>query len=193
MGLRAPGRRKFVEALEQSPKLAGWVVRQIGHLYREERYLREQRAGPRLREARRQSHSAMVIERLRKALPLLKRRALPRTPLGGAVDYTLNQWPTLCRYLEHGRVELDNNLIENAIRPTAVGKRNWLFIGHPKAGWRSAVIYSIIESCRRHGIEPSAYLTDVFRRIPDMLISEVGQLAPANWKVAQPVEPLGSA
>ena len=166
IGCWAHLRRKFVEALEESPKLDGWVVRQIAALYRHERYLREHRAGPALRQAYRQSHSAMTVQLLRKALPVLKRRALPRSKLGEAVGYALNQWPSLCRYLEHGQVEIDNNLIENAIRPTALGKKNWLFIGHPKAGWRSAVIYSIIESCRRHGHEPSEYLTDVLKRLP---------------------------
>ena len=102
--------------------------------------------------------------------------------MGEAVEYALNQWESLKRYLEHGKVEIDNNLIENAIRPTALGKKNWMFIGHPKAGWRSAVIYSIIESCRRHAIEPSAYLTDVLKRLPDMNITEIAELAPANWK-----------
>ena len=186
-------RRKFVEAMDENPKLAGWVVRQIHNLYRDERHLREQRAGPALREAYRKSHGRMIVERLGKALPILKRRALPRSKMGEAVEYALNQWESLKRYLEHGKVEIDNNLIENAIRPTALGKKNWMFIGHPKAGWRSAVIYSIIESCRRHAIEPSAYLTDVLKRLPDMNITEIAELAPANWKPTRTGEPLAAS
>jgi len=88
----------------------------------------------------------------------------------------------LNRYLVDGRLEIDNNLTENAIRPSAVGKKNWLFIGHPDAGWRSAVIYSIVVSCQRRGIEPWDYLRDVLTRLPAMKHSEISGLLPANWK-----------
>jgi len=88
----------------------------------------------------------------------------------------------LTRYLSEGRLEIDNNLTENAIRPSAVGKKNWLFIGHPEAGWRSAVIYSIVVSCQRRGIEPWEYLSDVLKRLPAMQQSELPSLLPANWK-----------
>lgn len=87
-------------------------------------------------------------------------------------------------YLEDGRLEIDNNLTENAIRPSAVGKKNWLFIGHPDAGWRSAVIYSIVVSCQRRGIDPAQYLSDVLRRLPAMKQSEIPTLLPHNWKPA---------
>jgi hypothetical protein len=90
----------------------------------------------------------------------------------------------LNRYLDDGRLEIDNNLTENAIRPSAVGKKNWLFIGHPQAGWRSAVIYSLIVSCRRRGIEPWEYLRDVLTRLPAMKHSELPSVLPANWKPA---------
>lgn len=72
--------------------------------------------------------------------------------------------------------------VENAIRPTAVGRRRWLFIGHPDAAWRSAVIYSIIVSCRRRGINPQDYLTDVLSRLPSMKTGEIASLLPGNWK-----------
>ena len=77
--------------------------------------------------------------------------------LGGAIDYALGQWRTLEVYLADGRVEIDNNLVENAIRPTAIGKKNWLFVGEAAAGDRSAIIYTIIESCRRRDLDPYAY------------------------------------
>lgn len=77
---------------------------------------------------------------------------LPQSRLGLALAYGRNQWEGLGRFLDHGQLEIDTNLVENAIRPTAVGKKNLLFIGHPGAGWRSAVCCSVIESCRRRGI-----------------------------------------
>lgn len=85
--------------------------------------------------------------------------------------------------LEHGESEIDNNLIENAIRPSAVGKKNFLFIGSPEAGQRSAVIYSIIVSCERHGIDPLAYMTDALEKIPTMSNQDdYSALLPSNWK-----------
>src|SRR5437667_3148019 len=89
-------------------------------------------------------------------------------------------------YLRDGRFEIDNNLIENAIRPTAVGRRRWLFIGHPQAGWRSAVIYSLLLSCRRRGINPQSYLSDALSRLPSTKITEIHQLLPGHWKPSPP-------
>lgn len=91
----------------------------------------------------------------------------------------------MTRYVEDGRLEIDNNLCENAIRPTAVGKKNFLFVGHPEAGQRSAAIYSVLGSCRRHGINPDEYLRDVFERLPKAKTSEVKSLTPAAWAKTQ--------
>jgi Transposase IS66 family/IS66 C-terminal element len=85
-----------------------------------------------------------------------------------AVSYALAQWGSLEVYLKEPGIEIDNNLVENAIRPTALGKKNWLFLGDADAGERGAIIYSIIESCRRHAIEPYTYLHDLLRRLPSM-------------------------
>src|SRR5690606_14426276 len=90
-------------------------------------------------------------------------------------------WPMLTVFAGDGRVEIDNNLVENAIRPTAVGKKNWLFIGAKEAGWRSAVIYSIITSCRSRGIDPHAYLKDVLTRLPAMTNRQIAEITPAAW------------
>ena len=87
-------------------------------------------------------------------------------------------------YLRDGKYEIDNNLVENDVRPSVVGRKRWLFIGHPDAGWRSAVIYTIIQSCRRRGINPQEYLTDVLRRLPSMTNQQVKELLPSRWKPA---------
>ena len=81
-------------------------------------------------------------------------------------------------FLEDGRLEIDNNRVENAIRPTAVGKKNWLFVGEAAAGERGAIIYTVIESCRRRGIDPFAYLREVFTRLPSMTNWQVKELTP---------------
>jgi len=112
----------------------------------------------------------------------LESKYLPKTTMGKAISYFLNEYDALTGYLRDGRYEIDNNLVENAIRPTAVGRRRWLFIGHPEAGWRSAVIYSMVTSCRRRGINPQDYLTDVLARLPSMKINEIPSILPENWK-----------
>jgi transposase len=184
-GCWAHARRGFFEAKEQAPQVAGWFLNQIGQMYGWERQLRLSRAGPALRQAHRRAHSRMVVERLERALPLLRPRYLPKSPMGQAISYALNQWPTLVGFLDHGEVEIDNNLVENAIRPTAIGKKNWLFFGSEEAGQRSAVIYTLIENCRRHGVEPHTYLKDVLERLPSTTNHQVGQLTPLNWKKAR--------
>lgn len=184
-GCWAHARRGFFEALEQTPQVAGWILNQIGLLYRWEEQLRQSRAGPGAREALRGSHHRMVVERLHRALNRLQPRYLPQSPMGQAISYALNQWPLLERFLEHGEVEIDNNLVENAIRPTALGKKNWLFFGSAEAGQRSAVMYTLVANCRLHGVEPYAYLKDVLTRLPRTTNQEVAQLTPRRWKNAQ--------
>jgi hypothetical protein len=84
-------------------------------------------------------------------------------------------------FLEDGRVEIDNNDTENDIRPSAVGKKNWLFVGSPEAGKRSAVMYTLLISARNHGVDPQAYLQDVIERLPSARTGELDALLPANW------------
>jgi hypothetical protein len=176
-------RRKIYEALEQTPRTAAWLLGQIQQLYAVEAALRQRRAGPGLRAALRASHSRPVVQRLQRGLVRLRasHRHLPQSLLGQAIDYTLGQWPTLSLFLDNGRLEIDNNLVENAIRPTAVGKKNWLFVGEAGAGQRGAVIYTIIESCRQRNIDPYAYLLDVLRRLPRMTNHQIPEITPETW------------
>lgn len=182
IGCLAHGRRKFYQAVAESSHDAIWFIGQIRLLYRLEDELRG--VSPAERKA----------ARLKKAPPIwraMKQRAerlravptfLPQSTLGKAVRYFLNDYTAMVGYLRDGRFEIDNNLVENDVRPEAVGRRRWLFIGHPDAGWRSAVIYTIILSCRRRGINPQEYLTDVLARLPSMTSSQVKELLPGCWK-----------
>lgn len=185
-GCWAHVRRKFHEALQTGQHLAAGPLRAIAKLYLIEKDLRQTRAGPDQRTLFRSTQSAPLIEALR--LDLLQLRAhatvLPKSPLGKAIDYTLGQWPKLELFLRHGKVEIDNNPIENAIRPTAIGKKNWLFIGREDTGERSAILYTLIESAKRHGHEPYAYLKDILERLPSMKRSGIDQLLPRNWSEA---------
>ena len=105
-----------------------------------------------------------------------------------------NQSHDFSCFLTDGRVEIDNNLVENAIRPTALGKKNWLFIGEANAGGRSAILYTLIESCRRRGIEPYAYLREVLTRLPHMTNRQIPAVIPAAWgKTRRQEQPLAAS
>jgi hypothetical protein len=186
-GCLAHARRNFYEARETAPQAAGFILRQMQHLYRIEKQLREQKAGPQLRLAVRAHQSRPIHERIHRTLARLKlsRRYLPQSSMGQAIDYALAQWPMLSVYLQNGRVEIDNNLVENAIRPTAIGKKNWLFIGEAAAGDRGAILYTIVESCRRRGIDPYRYLREVLTALPTMTNWQLENWTPAGWAKAR--------
>jgi len=186
-GCWAHARRGFFEAREQAPQQAFFILRQIRNLYRIEARLRRQQAGPALRLARRAAESHPIYRRLYQVLLKLKGsgRYLPSTAFAKAVDYMLGNWEALGVYLGDGKVEVCNNLVENAIRPTAIGKKNFLFIGEAAAGERSAILYTIIENCRHHGIDPYAYLRDVLTRLPSMTNWQVKDVTPAAWAKEQ--------
>jgi transposase len=182
VGCWSHARRKFVDALDERPGPAAEVVSEIRQLYLVERHAREACLASVERLALRQKISAPLLAALKPKLVALQEASLPQSPLGKAARYALGEWAPLTRYLEDGRLEIDNNLTENAIRPSAVGKKNWLFIGHPEAGWRSATIYSVIVSCRRRGIDPWQYLRDVLMRLPNLKQAELTTVLPRNWK-----------
>ena len=187
-GCWAHVRRKFYEAweLRDHVEQSGWVVERISRLYRIEEQLRQSRAGPEQRCDRRRAESRPIVAEIHQGLLQYKtRRALlPQSLLGKAVDYALGQWPTLELWLADGRLEIDNNLVENAIRPTAVGKKNWLFFGGEEPGWVSAAAFSVITSCRNRGLNPQAYLKAVLERLPSMTNHQVPDITPAAWAAA---------
>lgn len=128
---------------------------------------------------------ARPLHWLRRLALALQRKVLPGSGLGKACTYLLGHWAPLTEHLRHHQTCLDNNLVENAIRPSAIGKKNWLFIGHPGAGQRSAIIYSIVVSCQRLGKDPLAYLRDVLTRLPTMTNQDdLAALTPARWQPA---------
>ena len=184
VGCWAHARRYFFEALGERPKAVQLVLRLIGRLYALERTWDEAQVGDR-RAALRQRHFARPLHWLRRVAIGLRTQALPRSLLGQACAYLLAQWDALVAHQDHAMTRLDNNLVENAIRPSAVGKKNWLFIGHPGAGQRSAILYSLVVSCQRHGKDPFAYLRDVLTRLPAMTNQDdLGVLTPARWQPA---------
>ena len=173
---RAHARRKFVETPENSN--ARKIVKLIAKLYQIETRLRE---NPELdRAVHRQKDAAPLLEQIKTILDSEHPRQLPQSNFGKAIAYTLERWDALNLYLTHSTLEIDNNLIENAIRPTAIGKKNFLFFGSPRSGQDSAIIYSLIETCRKLGINPADYLRDLLDALPSMKQTEAKNWTPSR-------------
>lgn len=180
IGCAAHARRKFHRAVKDKDRRAIAFMGRFRQLYAFEREWRDWESAR--RHELRQKEAKPVWEELKREAEALQPRLLPQSSLGKAVSYLLNEYGALTGYLDDGDYLIDNNLVENSIRIPAVGRRRWLFIGHPDAGWRSAVIYSLIVSCRRRGINPQEYLTDILNRLPGLTINQIDPLLPENWR-----------
>ena len=185
-GCWAHVRRKFFEAKDHTSD-AAWALAQIQKLYRIEEGLRETRASPEERQRARHTQSRPLIEALQQRLLQLERQHThrPQSLMGQAIRYALGQWESLLVFLEDGRVEIDNNLVENAIRPSAIGKKNWLFIGDANAGARAATFYTLVGHCRHLEVDAYAYLKDLFTRLPTMTNHQMKDITPAAWARAR--------
>ncbi len=186
-GCWAHARRKFFEIKDRHPRECNLVLKLIGKLYGVEKTIRERRAteegfGDEEAKKLREEEASNAHARLKRVLTIVRHGKLPAGELAAACDYSLNHWGYLSAYLEHGRVEIDNNGMENAIRPTAVGKKNWLFVGHPQAGKRAAILYSILISCQRLDVQPLEYLTALLKTdLGKLSQKERAALTPSGW------------
>jgi transposase len=186
-GCLAHARRGFTDALDQAKSACAFILRQVQHLYRIEAQLRAEKAQPGLRLAVRGAQSRPIMERILRWCTHLEksRRYLPQSNMGKALRYFTGHWEELTRFLADGRLEIDNNGVENAIRPTAVGKKNWLFIGDESAGQTSAILFTLIEGARRRGLDPFEYLREVLTRLPRMTARHLDDLMPDTWAAAR--------
>ena len=173
-------RRKFVEARENNPAKASEALAYVRTLYAVEKEIAEGNLVGAAVAALRQARAGPILVRFGEWLSAEGRSALPKSPFGQAVSYACNQWPALGRYLSDARFSIDNNVAERAVRPLAVGRSNWLFIGGDGGLRTASVLMSVCASARRHGLEPWSYLTDVFGRLAAGP-SDVGQLLPDVW------------
>jgi hypothetical protein len=180
VGCWAHARRHFIEAEIGEPELVKEAVARIGELYAIER--RAKAAGlssEHVRELRR-AESLPRLERLRDWLTVTRTSVLDKGRLAKAIDYVQSNWDALCRYCDDGRLAIDNNAAERALRTVAVGRKNWIFFGNERGGKTAAVMYSLIATCKEHGIDSRTYLRDVLLRIAK--VSDVRELTPYGWK-----------
>lgn len=175
----AHARRRFVEALETDTAAAP-ILALIQQLYEVERDLAE--ATPDARRAGRLARAVPRLVALDQARRELATRVLPKSPLGDALRYLDQQWTALQRYLEDGRLLIDNNNAERQLRTVAVGRKNWLFAGSFEGARRAALLYSLIQSCRLVGVSPWVYLRDVLRRVAVHPQSRIDELTPKGWR-----------
>lgn len=187
-GCMAHLRRGFIDALKLAPghAAAEAIVLGIAELYAVEKRAREAGMTADDRERLRQMESVPALERLKGQIVALRQEVLPKSALGKACDYALGQWARVEVYASHGEVEIDNNWCENAMRPVALGRKNWLHIGSEEAGPRIAAITSVIETCRRLGINPREYLLDVLPKIPTWPAKRIAELTPMAWAAQRP-------
>jgi transposase len=186
LGCMAHGRRKFGEAKDNDKSRAEHVLTEMQKLYHIERKARKEALTYEQRKSLRDQESKPVMDNLKSWLmenaPESTSKVLPQSKIGKAIAYTLGMWHRLERYLDDGRYEIDNNWVENSIRPVALGRKNFLFAGSHDAAQRSAMIYSLMATCKKIEVEPSEWLTDVLTRIQDYQINKIDDLLPGNWK-----------
>lgn len=182
-------RREFERAhkLQESDPRPLEILGMIGRIYHLEDQAREAGLDGPSRLAMRQEHIRPLVDQLEKRILAIRAEAdvLPASQLGKACGYAMGQWARLKEFLEHGQVEIDNNWCENAIRPLAVGRKNWLHVGSEEAGPRVAAIASIFETCRRLGINVRDYLLDILPKLPEWPMNRVAELSPLAWKARQ--------
>lgn len=182
VGCMAHARRYFVKAKSCDPNNAEWMLTHIQSLYQIEKELRENGFAPEYRYQIRQKYALPILAEIRAWLDEKAKRVLPKSVIGEAITYMNNQWRRLERYTTDGRLEIDNNLVENQIRPVALGRKNYLFAGsHNGARW-AAMIYSLVATAKQHRVEPLAYLKDILSRIADHPYNKLAQLLPPEWE-----------
>lgn len=179
VGCNAHARRKFFDAKGTDPPRAMIALSYFRLLYDVEREARD--LSPDERKALRAERSRPVLKRFKKWLDRESLAVLPKSPIGQAVAYTRSNCEALTRYLDSGALEIDNNAAERALRPVVIGRKNYMFAGSDAGGERAAVIYSLVETCRRHNIDPFVYLRDVLERVSTERASNIHRLFPDQW------------
>jgi hypothetical protein len=179
----AHARRKFFEAHKVCPgeTVAKDIIILIDQLFGIDAEARARDYDLAARHALRQLQAPSLLETIKQQIEAARGQALPSSKLGNATAYTLALWPKLTRFLDYPELELSNNLAENSMRPVALGRKNWIHVGSPKAGPKVAAILSIVETCRRLDIPIREYLAAVLPGLADVSIQRLAELTPSAW------------
>lgn len=182
LGCWAHARRYFERALDTDHQQAGYAMELIQQLYGIERYARDENVSTGERKALRQEKSLPILDELGEWISRVGPQTEPKSALGKALYYTAAHWEKLNVYLQDASLEIDNNLVENQIRPTVLGKKNFLFAGSHKAAQRAAMFYTLIGNCKLHGVNLTEWLEHVLRTIMTTRYDDVPALYPENYK-----------
>ena len=181
LGCWAHVRRKFEHALAEDPERAEYALRVIGQLYAIERRVKEEGLPPDEIKAMRRKEAYPLIREFERWVERQTGNSTPQSALGKAVRYAYALYPRMARYVTDGRYRIDNNGAENAVRPLALGRKNYLFCRNHEAAYHTAIVYSLLGTCRLWGIDPVRWLTDVFSRIQDCSVKHLEGLLPHMW------------
>jgi transposase len=180
-------RRKFVEVVTLDPtSVAQDLLKLIQSLYYVDRLIKAAGYNDEQKKWLRRKRSKPILKQIRRWLKTYQSRVVPKSKLGQAIGYALNHWHALTSFLGDGRLELDTNRVERAIKPIVIGRKNFLFMGGPKGGWAAAIIFSLIESCKQNDVDPYYYLEDVLQRLPTHPNKRIQELLPHHWQPGHP-------
>jgi transposase len=183
LGCMAHARRYFDKSLSNDKERSEWMLSQVQRLYKTEAFARNNRYSHEERYNLRQKEAIPILDEMKAWLDTKALQVLPKSTMGKAIGYMLGRWKYLKRYVEDGRFEIDNNLIENSIRPVALGRKNYLFAGSHNGARRAALIYTLVANAKLQGLEPFAYMRDVLSQIADYPYKKLADLLPVNWKI----------
>jgi transposase len=187
IGCWAHARRKFYDARDSDPARTHQMLGMIRQLYAVEKEAKD--FDDESRRAHRQAHARPLLDAMKVWLDEQAIQVLPKSPVGEAIRYALNQWSALTRYIESGAFAIDNNAAERALRAVVIGRKNWLFAGSDRGGETAAILYTFMATCRQLGVEPFAYLRDVLTRLPRQPADRLAELLPDEWQRSQPTPP----
>ncbi len=182
IGCMAHARRYFEQALDSDKQRASHVLAQLQVVYQIERQIKEQQYDWEKTKQARQQLARPTLDNLHQYLKQAQKEVLPKSPIGKAIHYSLVRWNRLTKYLGHGGLHIDNNKIENMIRPLALGRKNYLFAGSHQGAKNAAMIYSLVGSCKLNDLNPYKYLFAVLDKLPDYPVNKLSDLLPCNLR-----------
>jgi transposase len=178
----AHARRMFFEAQGNDHYRAGYAMEEMQKLYRIEHQAKQNHLTADEVLQLRKTESIPILENLGKWMKEQYVQTLPKSPIGRALGYSIERWNELTLYATDSKLNIDNNTVENSIRPVAIGRKNYLFAGSHEAAQRSAILYSLMGTCKLHGINPAVWFKDVLKRISNHPINKITELLPQNWQ-----------